>query len=248
MIEQIKRRIKSLLSESKPFMHKRNNLISAINFVISNNIEGDYMEFGVFKGESFILAYQTYTHLFERYRKMNIGKPNIPFLNQKVRFFAFDSFEGLPENEDPDIPLHWTGDQPMSYPKYLFEKNLKKAKVDMNDVVMVEGFYDQTLTPQLYDEMQIKGASIIHIDCDLYESTKTVLDTIKPLIGDGTVIVFDDFFYYRGSPYKGERGAFNEWLNENPEMIATELCKYPPAVTYVISMRDESKPIDWIQA
>ena len=47
-----------------------------------------------------------------------------------------------------------------------------------------------TLTPTL--------ASFIHIDCDLYSSTKTVLTLLAPAIRTGTVLVFDEWCGYEG--------------------------------------------------
>ncbi|TSC69208.1 MAG: methyltransferase [Parcubacteria group bacterium Gr01-1014_66] len=51
---------------------------------------GDYLEFGVDKGKSFIVAY----HMAQRYGMNN------------MQFYAFDSFEGLPEiaGIDRDVP------------------------------------------------------------------------------------------------------------------------------------------------
>lgn len=221
-------------------LHKWNNIRVALSFVIGNNIEGDYLEFGVLKGESFIYAYKQFHDMFAKYKEYQKAKSS-PFLDQEVRFFAFDSFEGLPENDDQDIPLHWTGDKPMSYPRFLFDQNLQTAKLDPKKVVITEGYYDQTLTESLYEKINLKRAAIIHIDCDLYDSTKTVLDTIQPLIGEGTVIVFDDYFYYKGSPYKGERGAFNEWLIQNPEWVPSELSKYYPGAAFILNKKVEGK-------
>lgn len=242
----IKNTLKALARKLKPqtnekiFREKWNNLQTAIAFVIANNIEGDYLEFGVYKGESFIYAYDLYNEIFKNYKQNEKGHEEDSFMKQNVKFYAFDSFEGLPANHDEDVPLHWTGEKPMSYPRHLFEQNLKRAKVNFNNVEIIEGFYDKTLNTDLYKKLDLKKAAIIHIDCDLYESTKTVLDTIKPLLVEGSVLIFDDYHYYKGSPYKGERGAFNEWLNQNPQYVTTELSKTYPAAAFIINERDEN--------
>ncbi|OCR92398.1 hypothetical protein [Campylobacter fetus] len=56
-------------------------------------------------------------------------------------------------------------------------------------------------------------ASLIYIDCDLYTSSKTVLDFIaqSDLLQDGTIIAFDDWDLYRANPNKGQRKAFKEF-------------------------------------
>jgi hypothetical protein len=35
--------------------------------------------------------------------------------------------------------------------------------------------------------------ALINIDCDIYSSTKTVLDLLSPRIKKGTIIIFDEY-------------------------------------------------------
>lgn len=218
-----------------PWRHKFNCLEIAIDFVVANNIIGDYLEFGVFSGTSFVHAYHSYVKRFAKYKANQTTFPDNSFLHQSTRFFAFDSFEGLPQVFDPDIPLHWRGPNVMKCEKSSFIDKLIFAGIDMNSVKIIEGYYENSLHYGVYDQMGLERAAVIHIDCGLYDSTRTVLKFITPLIQDGTVIVFDDFFYYKGHPLKGERGAFNEWLNQHQQFHATELCKYYPAAAYIIN-------------
>lgn len=240
MIGRLRRRVSRLLGRGggpalSPWLRKHNALDVAIGFTISNNVVGDYYEFGVFRGESFIHAYHFQRTLYERYRNHNPAAADLPFFKQHVRFFAFDSFEGLPVVNDPHVPVHWAGDNAMTCDRGTFTNNLLNGKVDLADVVMVEGYYDKSLTADLKDRHRMGKAAIVHVDCDLYESTVTVLDYVTPFLSDGTVLVFDDWFYYQGHPRRGERGAFNAWLEKHPELIATELCKFPPAAVYIIN-------------
>ena len=70
------------------------------SFIAWNQVEGDYLEFGVFEGASFAEAFRS----VERQRRIvakHVARP--PALEQwlaaKPRFFAFDSFGGLPDGE-----------------------------------------------------------------------------------------------------------------------------------------------------
>jgi hypothetical protein len=54
----------------------------------------------------------------------------------------------------------------------------------------------------------------LHIDCDLYSSTKTIFNLLKGRIVSGTVIVFDEYFNYDGWE-KGEYLAFQKYVKEN---------------------------------
>ena len=37
-----------------------------------------------------------------------------------------------------------------------------------------------------------------NIDCDIYSSTRTVLEALAPRLGPGSILVFDEYFAYPG--------------------------------------------------
>src|SRR5689334_3737939 len=70
----------------------------ATKFVVYNHIPGDYMEFGVFEGESFAKVFGHFHKAWKEYKyyeQLAGHEVDNDFLAQK-RFIAFDSFEGLP--------------------------------------------------------------------------------------------------------------------------------------------------------
>jgi predicted O-methyltransferase YrrM len=95
--------------------------------------------------------------------------------------------------------------------------------VDTSKVVLVPGWYDTSLTETAKVQKNLTAACAIFIDCDLYESVVPVFRFITSLIQDGTVIIIDDYFRYKGSPERGIQKAFNEWLAENPHLGVSEL-------------------------
>ena len=98
-------------------------------------------------------------------------------------FYGFDSFEGLPDD--------WA--------------NLKKGHFDLQgqlpevpkNVTLIKGWFDQTL-PVFLAQHPDEKAAFIHMDCDLYSSTMTVLLLIKNRLQVGTRIVLDDFMLEPG--------------------------------------------------
>ncbi len=56
----------------------------------------------------------------------------------------------------------------------------------------------------------IKKVAFAHIDCDLYESAKDALQFILPVMSDGSVLSFDDWFCFNGDPKLGEQAAFRK--------------------------------------
>lgn len=106
---------------------------------------------------------------------------------------GFDSFEGLPEvwHHEPKGSYTTQGEIP---------------KVPKN-VSLHVGWFDETLPKFL---QQFSGnVRLINVDCDIYSSTKTVLDLLAPRMMVGSVIVFDEYIgneHWREDEFK----AFQE--------------------------------------
>lgn len=119
----------------------------------------------------------------------------------KDKVYGFDSFEGLPEK--------WRD----NFDKGAFNMNGQMPKVN-NNVVLIKGWFNQTLEPFLNNTKQL--ISFIHIDCDLYSSTKYIFDKVKNRLDDNCIIVFDELVNYEGyDDENGELKAFNEFITEN---------------------------------
>jgi hypothetical protein len=88
------------------------------------------------------------------------------------------------------------------------------------------GFFQDTIPRTV--PAKYKSAAIVHIDCDLYESTKMVLEGLAPILQEGTVLLFDEWFSYKGNPAKGEARAFFEFLETRPEWRAQAYQPYGP--------------------
>ncbi len=112
--------------------------------------------------------------------------------SQKIH--GFDSFEGLPEN--------WRED----YGKGAFSTGGTLPKVNAN-VVLYKGWFDKSIPP--FRDKFPEPMAFMHMDADLYSSTKTVFDLLGDRIVPGTVLVFDEFFNYPGWQH-GEFQAFRE--------------------------------------
>ena len=114
--------------------------------------------------------------------------------------YGFDSFEGLKED--------WSG---WGFAKGAFDLGGKLPKVE-NNVILIKGWFDKTLPGFLAQHQQ--PVSLLHIDGDTYESAKVVLDLIGSRIMPGTVIIFDEYFGYRGWRM-GEFKAWKEFVDKH---------------------------------
>jgi O-methyltransferase len=190
---------------------RENMMKIAMEFATHSRLKGDYLEFGVNQGESFVSAFH-----FARRSGLN-----------DMRFYAFDSFRGLPEIKGIDAEgfAHFTAGD-FACDRDQFCKIISAKGVNLDRVSLVPGWYDEVLNEETKAKLPLSSAAVIWVDCDLYESTIPVLDFISNYIQDGTVIIFDDWFSFRGDPDRGEQKAFAEWLAKNPDIRATEFQKF----------------------
>ena len=114
--------------------------------------------------------------------------------------YGFDSFYGLPEN--------WGNHQP----KGEYSTNGKLPSVNDN-VELVVGLFQDTLE-EFLDNHVDKPIAYLHLDADLYSSTKFVLNKLNDRIIPGTVISFDEIYNYP-EYMDHEIKAWVEYCNEN---------------------------------
>ena len=139
-----------------------------------------------------------------------------------MRLILFDSFEGLPEMTEVDLDESDFHQGQFSCSLDEVKRNLLASDVDLTKYLFVKGWYKDTCAKATKEIHQIKAAAICWIDCDLYQSTSEVLNFLKDIIVDGTILVFDDWFCFRGSPYRGQQLAFSEFKQKMPGWVFNE--------------------------
>jgi hypothetical protein len=108
--------------------------------------------------------------------------------------YGFDSFEGLPET--------WRS----GYPAGTF---CLDSLPDVPGSELVVGWFDDVLPGFMQEHPG--PVDFLHVDCDLYSSTKTVLDLVGPRLRSGSIVVFDEYFNYPGWQAH-EHLAWNEYV------------------------------------
>ncbi|OLC53552.1 MAG: hypothetical protein AUH85_14020 [Chloroflexi bacterium 13_1_40CM_4_68_4] len=173
----------------------------AFELVHNNHVEGDYLEFGVYRGRSFIEAWKAAGRYDAR----------------DMRFYAFDSFEGLPAPTGVDAQGPFSEGE-FQADRSTFERNLRRHGVDMRRVRVVSGLFQETLSPENRRALGCRRASVVWIDGDLYASAVPVLDYLSDVLVDGAVLMFDDWYTFNGRPDRGEQLACAQWLKAHPEI------------------------------
>ncbi len=128
----------------------------------------------------------------------------IAALNPDQRIWGFDSFEGLPEE--------WTRTD-LTFPRGSFRVNVEGWMPPvLHNVSLVKGMFGETLPQFKVQVLKSDPIAFLHVDCDIYSSTKEVFEQLADNIMSGTVIVFDEFHNYPEAE-QHEFRAFQEFLD-----------------------------------
>ncbi|MES2887698.1 MAG: TylF/MycF/NovP-related O-methyltransferase [Pseudomonadota bacterium] len=195
---------------------KKVHYLSAIE-----DVEGDYLEFGVFTGSSFC-------HSLRCCKKL--AKLNPKMLNTK--FYGFDSFSGFGTlAEDDKHPFYTDENFATSLPAV--DKRSRRVAGSLK-FQLVPGFFSDSLKNGA-SQMGIQKSRIIFIDSDTYSSANEALTFCAPTVQEGTFIVLDDYFSYKGSKHKGVKRAFTEFIDQTKIEVRHVFTYGMGGAVYVVS-------------
>lgn len=221
-IEKIKDRILAIndyKNESRLTMVTKNvlnNVQYCIEECISNNIEGDFVETGVWKGGCVILANALYREHKE-----------------KRKVYCFDSFAGLPIPDVENYPMdrgdnHYTLSE-LAVSLEDVKKNFELFYELDENVVFVKGWFRDTLP-----KSTINKISVLRLDGDMYESTILALDNLYPKLSIGGFCIIDDYIH------RGARAAVEDYRklhNITDKVILADTDKNAYPVSYWIKSK-----------
>ena len=186
-------------------------LKEAVKYVVSNNIDGDLVECGVWKGGSCMLIARTLLECGENNRLL----------------WLYDTFDGMTMPTDDDIEKETgiKGDDLLKNiekntdkynmwayaPEDLVRKNMRSTKYPPDNIRYIKGKVEETL-----NETRPGAIALLRLDTDWYESTKAEMQTLYPLISKGGVLIIDDYGHFEGA-----RKAIDDYfksINEQPLM------------------------------
>lgn len=152
-----------------------NNIQFCIESVVQNNVEGDFIETGVWRGGACIFA-----------------KSLFNILDPKRTVWVADSFEGLPKPNTALYPAD-AGDDLYSLEQLRIsveqvQDNFKRFNLLDDKVKFLKGWFKDTLPKAPIDKL-----SIIRLDGDMYESTMDGLVNLYHKLSPGGFIIIDDY-------------------------------------------------------
>ena len=144
------------------------------------DIEGDIVECGVGAGESLM-----YLSVFNQIE----GKHR--------NFYGLDSFEGFPKPSIQDISKRnpKEGEWKVTDVESLYERiTCKFGGRKFNfDLKLIKGFFEDSITDDLLSEFSSRKIALLHIDADLYDSYKVVLERLWDSVSIGGIVMFDEY-------------------------------------------------------
>lgn len=174
------------------------NFFDMIN---ENGISGDYFEFGCHRVRTF---------------RMALTEARVHDLNT-LRFLAFDSFEGLPQEGVAESKHKIWKAGALSTSEAEFKRIINAHGIYTDKVRTIKGFYSQSLTNNLSNELIAENysAALVNVDCDIYESALDVFKFLPNFLKEGSIIYVDDYFAgYKSNPEKGVGLALTEFKSE----------------------------------
>ncbi|WP_133511875.1 TylF/MycF/NovP-related O-methyltransferase [Candidatus Thiosymbion oneisti] len=200
----------------KYYALKKVHYLSAIE-----DIEGDYLEFGVFTGSSFC-------HSIRCCKKLAKIAPKI----SSTKFYGFDSFAGFGDLTEEDKHPFYT-DENFSTSLSNVNRRVRRVAAGL-DFKLIPGFFSESLKNGA-SHLDITKSRVIFIDSDTYSSAYDALTFCIPTIQAGTFIILDDYYSYRGAESRGVARAFNEFVSKSGVKIRQVFTYGMGGVVFVVS-------------
>lgn len=202
---------------------KYDSLKKAFYLASQDAVEGDYLEFGVYTGASMSAA-------------IRLSRDSFLPRARPMRYFGFDSFKGFGELSEEEKKHGWLKDENFQSNAEMVRRRLSKQLRDPSHLRLVEGYYDATLRGKKPSDYGIGKAAVILIDCDTFSAAVPVFDFIAQAVQEGTILIMDDFFLYKGSSTLGVYGAFRKFEEKMKGWRLRQMWNYGcGGVVYIVS-------------
>jgi hypothetical protein len=177
-------------------------------------LDGDILEFGVFKGTS-LIQWASFREILNR--------------SQKQKIIGFDTFDKFPETnfeEDRGLRKQFVNEAGLnSISKIDLEKIFKSKEI--KNFELIEGDILKTLPNYIKQNSDLRVA-LLHIDVDIYEPTKVILDELYEKVIDGGIIILDDY-----KVFPGETKAVDDFV-KNKDIKIQQLPFSPKKPSFII--------------
>jgi hypothetical protein len=153
------------------------NVHECLNQVIADDVPGDFIETGVWRGGVCIFA-RAFFKAHDSARKVWVA----------------DSFSGMPEVGESGNPLDrklalHRFNESLCVPREAVERNFAAYGLLDDQVEFLPGWFRDTLP-----RAPLRELAVARLDGDLYESTADALASLYPRLSAGGFLIIDDYF------------------------------------------------------
>lgn len=176
-------------------------------FKMSLDVPGEIVECGIFKGAA-LSRWIKFREIFSN--------------RMSKKIIGFDTFGKFPEsNYEPDIRkrkefIDSAGDE--SIGKEQLMGLLRDLKLDTN-IFLLQGDIKKS-APEFLKENPHTRISLLNIDVDIYEPTKSALEIFFPHVSRNGIVILDDY-----GAFAGANKAIDDFFKEN--RLTAPICKLP---------------------
>jgi O-methyltransferase len=181
-------------------------LALACKYIEERGIQGDFVEAGVWRGGSSIIARR--------------------FLSRNRTFYLYDTFKGMTQPTVHDFRIgetnnnstfkRWQDSQNIDFNSWVFSSldevkaNFERFELLDEKIEFIEGNVLETLTQSKLPQF----ISLLRLDTDFYDSTLTELQTFWPRLSIGGVLILDDYGHWDGA-----RKAVDEYFATSSKLF-----------------------------
>ena len=177
-------------------------LVDAVNYICNSDIQGSFVECGVWRGGSAMAMIMT-----------------MQLLNEKREVYLFDTYDGMTSPTEKDIDIEGKpatkllAETSKSTANYLWayaplqevKNNLELTKYPYELLKFIVGKVEDTIPDQSPEQI-----ALLRLDTDWYESTYHELVYLFPRLVTGGVLIIDDYGHWQGA-----RKAVDQYIKEN---------------------------------
>lgn len=179
-------------------------LIESVKYIAANNIEGDFVECGVWKGGSMMTVALTLKNLGITDKKLYLYDTytGLPTPNE------FDkNVDGISANTMMKEATDFVGENGVWCASALDEvkQNLNLTGYPIQNLVFVKGDVLETIPKTTPEKI-----ALLRLDTDWYESTKHEMECLFPKLTTNGVLIIDDYGYWQGA-----KKAIDEYIQQN---------------------------------
>jgi len=186
-------------------IERQYSLWKSIEYIESAGIEGDFLECGVWRGGSSMIAAVGLRHAGSEVRDL----------------WLYDTFEGMSAPGEFDVApdgsrmdLNWKEHEgKLDDPVFAYgsvdevRRNMESTGYPMERIHFVPGKVEETIPTTVPARI-----ALLRLDTDWYESTRHELEQLWPLLEPGGVLIIDDYGHWEGA-----RRAVEEFFDGRPD-------------------------------